>query len=173
MTYVAVPDPRENTSGLRLPPGSRSSLAENRSDRAPTIGADDVLPIREPTMDPHADRLSREGESFRTLAFDDDERQPVVVEPYVDPHESIRFCHLDGRPVDAYRSRRRASARVLRPRSRVRESHRGRPGHRRTTSTRAGPSDDSDSDGPGEAGPPARRRVVVDSHYVVIGMVAA
>ena len=38
---------------------------------------------------------------------------------------------------------------------------------------RSGDSGDSDSDGPGEAGPPVRRRVVVDRNYVVIGLGAA
>jgi hypothetical protein len=62
--------------------------------------------------------------------------------------------------------------RVLQPRMRVRESHRGRAGHRRTTSTRAGPSSDSDSPGPGDAGP-QRRAVVVDERYLVVRMAAA
>jgi len=70
---------------------------------------------------------------------------------------------------DASRTRIVASQR---PRTRGRESHRGQAGHRRTTSSRAGPSSDSDSDGPGEAGPPTRRRVVVDSQYVVVGIVS-
>jgi hypothetical protein len=78
------------------------------------------------------------------------------------PLESGRAA-VDFRGIAAIAARRRPARR---------ESHRGRPGHRRTTSARAGPSDDSDSDGPGEAGPPTRRRVV-DDRYLVVGMVAA
>lgn len=72
------------------------------------------------------------------------------------------------------RQLRTSSSANLRAEPTRRESHRSRPGHRRVrSSTRAGPSSDSDSDGPGDAGPPARRRVIVDRNYVVIGLAPA
>jgi len=42
-------------------------------------------------------------------------------------------------------------------RPRTRSSHARKPGHRRSTRSRDGPSDDSDSDGPGKAGHRTRR----------------
>jgi hypothetical protein len=56
---------------------------------------------------------------------------------------------------------------VRRPRQR--ESRRDRRGHRRATSTRAGPDSD---DGPASPAPPSRRRYVVDDHYLVVAVVA-
>jgi hypothetical protein len=69
--------------------------------------------------------------------------------------------------------------RVIAPVRRPRRRGAGRPGHRRTTSTRAGPSDDPPPGEPPPAAPrlapapPTRRRVIVDERYLVVRMAAA
>jgi hypothetical protein len=71
--------------------------------------------------------------------------------------------------ADAFADRRSASDQAVdvRPHgtSRGRESHRGRPGHRRTRSIRAGPSDD---DGPGEPPPAAPRLTLAPKPKVLL-----
>lgn len=81
--------------------------------------------------------------------------------PEVDPderHERIRNRSMqflaEHRPPQQIQQK--AATVITMPRTRTRESHRSRPGHRRTRSTRAGPSDCSDSEG-GDGPSPAVR----------------
>lgn len=164
-----------------------------------------------------ADRLSR-SEPYRTLTLDEDEREPVVIEP-IAAYKPAMFVSLDvlepvevtltpaaiplggsaipadTAPTVQYHGgsfsdydeirelkvqRQTPGARLTRvvglrqPRARGRSSHARSPGHRRTRrSTRAGPSSDSDSDGPGDDAGHQRRRVVVDSHYCIVEIVVS
>jgi hypothetical protein len=92
---------------------------------------------------------------YRVITFvDDDADPPTTVKPYVSD-EPIRCFRLDGTPVEPIRTRRPHRSRVLRPRARVRQSHRARPGHRRAGATSSTSSQDPSSDSDSE--PPRRR----------------
>jgi hypothetical protein len=74
---------------------------------------------------------------------------PVAVKPYVSDGP-FRICHLDGTPVAPIRTRRPRRNRVLRPRARVRQSHRRTGASSRTASP--DPGSDPDSEPPRRGG---------------------
>jgi hypothetical protein len=91
------------------------------------------------------------------------------------PYPAIRVRRATGRVVGITahepRTRVREASSARASRSQRRESHAQRPGHRRSSSSSRTSS--ADPGEPDEAEPPSRRRIVVDDHFLVVGLVVA